>query len=66
MLEFGKKLRVALAEKNIRKRVFAKAVKVTPQTVSYWLNEGKQPQYNNALIIEKYFKGAITLEDMGH
>jgi len=66
MLEFGRKLRIFLAENNIKKKVFAVELGVSAETVSNWLSGKVKPNRLNAMYIDSYTRGLITMKDMGY
>lgn len=66
MLEFGRKLRLFLADNDIRKKDFAVEIGVTAETVSHWLHNNKKPNRLHAMQIDGYTRGIINMEDMGY
>lgn len=67
MLKFGRKLKIYLAERNIKYRQFALAIDVHPTTIgNTWIRKGIQPKEYNARRINCYTEDTITMEDMGY
>lgn len=66
MLEFSRKLRVYLAENNIKKKDFAVEIGVSPETISNWLHQGMRPSFDHALKIDSATKGVVAVNDMGY
>lgn len=64
--EFSRKLRVFLAENNIRKKDFAVELEVTAETISNWINKNTRPNRLHAIMIDNYTRGLISMEDMGY
>ena len=67
MLEFGRKIRVALAQTGESQKELAEFVGVSATTVSdSWIKKSMRPMRKNALSICDFFKGEITMQDLGH
>ena len=67
MLEYGRKIRILLAQLGKSQKSLADFAGVTPTTVSdSWIKKSLQPQERNAQKIEQYFDGGINMEDMGY
>lgn len=67
MLEYGRNIRVLLAQKGKSQKSLAEFAGVSQTTVSdSWIKKSIQPQEHNARKISEFFDGAITLSDMGY
>ena len=66
MNEFNKKLRLFIAEFNIKKQDFAQEIGVTPESISGWLHHNRPVNKRNAVKINEFTNGIITMEDMGY
>jgi len=66
MLNFSRKLRVYLAENNIKKKDFAIEIGVSPETISNWLHDKVKINRLHAIGVDTVTEGQITMSDMGY
>jgi DNA-binding transcriptional regulator YdaS (Cro superfamily) len=57
------KLRDYLRIMNIKQNIFAERVGMAPATISNYIKGKRKPSAKNALVIERYTSGKVTVED---